>query len=222
MEESNLPQLAVFLGNPGAKYERNRHNAGWMLADALSFSHLLSWQKKFRGLYACKDGIHFLKPQTFMNLSGESALAAASFFKIKPERIIVIHDEIELPPGTLSLKFSGGLGGHNGLRSMKACFGTADFWRLRFGVGRPDGRLPGAGGSIEGSKEAGIAGWVLSDFSADESRALSPVLNAGAELLERVFLAGPETLLPEWAKKNCLAAPPDECGEPSAPQDQNG
>jgi len=195
-------QLAVFLGNPGPKYGRNRHNAGWMLADALP---PLSWQKKYRGLYACKNGLHFLKPQTFMNLSGESALAAASFFKIKPEQIIVVHDEIELKPGTLSLKFSGGLGGHNGLRSMKACFGTADFWRLRIGVGRPDGRLPGAGGSIESSKEAGIADWVLSDFSAAETLDLALVLDVGAGLLERAFASEPETLLPEWAKKNCLA-----------------
>jgi len=211
-------QLAVFLGNPGPKYERNRHNAGWMLADAMPFSPLLSWQKKYRGLYACKDGLHFLKPQTFMNLSGESALAVASFFKIKPEQIIVVHDEIELNPGILSLKFSGGLGGHNGLRSMKACFGTADFWRLRIGVGRPDGRAPGAGGSIESSKEAGIADWVLSDFSAAEARELASVLNAGAELLERAFTAGPEILLPEWAKKNCLAEQPTPALENDKPK----
>jgi len=202
-------QLAVFLGNPGPRYELNRHNAGWLLADALSFSPMLSWQKKYRGLYAVRDGLHFLKPQTFMNLSGESALAVAAFFKIKPEQIIVVHDEIELNPGTLSLKFSGGLGGHNGLRSMKACFGTADFWRLRIGVGRPDGRAPGAGGSIESSREAGIAAWVLSDFSGDETRELAPVFGAGAELLERAFAEGPETLLPEWAKKNCLAPKSD-------------
>ena len=200
-------QLAVFLGNPGRQYERNRHNVAWLLADAMPFSPPLSWQKKYKGLYSCRDGLHFLKPQTYMNLSCESALALASFLKIKPERIIVVHDEIELHPGTLSLKFSGGLGGHNGLRSMKACFGTADFWRLRVGVGRPDGRAPGAGGSVEGSKEAGIAAWVLSDFSADESRRLAPVLGTGAELLERAFADGPETLLPEWAKKNCLAIP---------------
>ena len=204
-------QLAVFLGNPGRKYEGNRHNAGWMLADALPFSHLLSWQKKFKGLYACRDGIHFLKPQTFMNLSGESAQAAASFFKIKPEQIIVVHDEIELAPGTISLKFSGGLGGHNGLRSMKACFATADFWRLRIGVGRPDGRTPGEGGSVESSREAGIAGWVLSDFFADELRELAPVLGAGAELLARAFAAEPETLLPEWSKKKCFAGSAGEC-----------
>ena len=211
-------QLAVFLGNPGQKYARNRHNAGWMLAEALPFFPLLSWQKKYRALYACMDGRHFLKPQTFMNLSGESALATASFFKIKPGEIVVVHDEIELPHGTLSLKFSGGLGGHNGLRSMKACFGTADFWRLRIGVGRPDGRAPGSGGSIESSRDAGIADWVLSDFSAPESRALAPVLSAGAELLARAFAEGPEALLPEWAKKNCLAAAPaDERGEDGAP-----
>jgi len=199
-------QLAVFLGNHGQKYERNRHNAGWMLADALPFHHRLSWQKKYKGLYACMDGLHFLKPQTYMNLSGESALAAAAFFKIRPEQIVVIHDEIELPPGTISLKFSGGLGGHNGLRSMKACFGTADFWRLRIGVGRPDGRIPGAGGSMESSKEAGIAAWVLSDFSAAETGTLAPVLSTGAELLLRAFADGPETLLPEWAKKKCPEA----------------
>ena len=209
-------QLAVFLGNPGRQYERNRHNVGWLLADTLPF--LLSWQKKYKGLYASKDGLHFLKPQTFMNLSGESALAVASFFKIKPEQIIVVHDEIELHPGTLSLKFSGGLGGHNGLRSMKACFGTADFWRLRVGVGRPDGRAPGAGGSIESSKEAGIADWVLSDFSADETSDLATVLNTGAELLERAFTAGPETLLPEWTKKNCLVEKPAPIPEADKPK----
>ena len=198
-------QLAVFLGNPGPGYKRNRHNAGWMLAGALPsaapFFPPPDWHRKFKGLYACADGFHFLKPQTFMNLSGESAMAAASFFKIKPEEIIVIHDEIELPFGTLSLKFSGGMGGHNGLRSMKAVFGTADFWRLRIGIGRPDGRLPGKGGNPESSREAGIAGWVLSDFTADETEALVPVFDAGARLLTQALSVGPETLLPEWGKK---------------------
>ncbi|MCL2271025.1 MAG: aminoacyl-tRNA hydrolase, partial [Treponema sp.] len=151
-------QLAVFLGNPGAQYRRNRHNAGWMLAEAMPFFSALEWEKKFKGLYACLRDIgdfpqedmaakpekwHFIKPQTYMNLSGESAYAAAAFYKIKLDEIIVIHDEIELPFGTLSLKFSGGLGGHNGLRSMKADFGSADFWRLRIGIGRPDSREPG-------------------------------------------------------------------------------
>jgi PTH1 family peptidyl-tRNA hydrolase len=144
--------------------------------------------------------IHFIKPQTFMNLSGESVFQAASFFKIKSDAVIVAHDELELPLGTLSLKFSGGLGGHNGLRSMKACFGTADFWRIRIGIGRPDNRLPGEGGP-PGSGE-GIVDWVLSNFNAEETEKLGRVLEAGAELLLRVFSDGPQSLLPEWAKKN--------------------
>jgi PTH1 family peptidyl-tRNA hydrolase len=194
-------RFAVFLGNPGAQYKYNRHNAAWMLAEALPFYPALDWQKKFRGLYAAMDGLHFLKPQTFMNLSGESAQAAASFFKIKLEEIIVVHDEIELPFGTLSLKFSGGLGGHNGLRSMKASFGSADFWRLRLGIGRPDNRLPGKGGNPESSLAANIADWVLADFSQLETEALAPVLVTGAELLVKALAVEPQTLLPEWSKR---------------------
>jgi len=197
-------KLIVFLGNPGRKYEYNRHNAAWMLADAQPFSHLLHWQKKHGGLYACTDGIHFLKPQAFMNLSGEPAMAAASFYKISLNEIIIVHDEIELPFGTLSLKFSGGLGGHNGLRSIKACFGSADFWRLRIGIGRPDGRAPGKGGNPENNKEAGIADWVLSDFTAAEAEALVPVFSAGAELLTQALAVEPESLLPQWAKNKII------------------
>ncbi|GHT58205.1 peptidyl-tRNA hydrolase [Spirochaetia bacterium] len=192
-------ELAAFLGNPGREYERNRHNAGRLLAEYLPFYPSLSWQKKYKGLYAACEGRHFLMPETFMNLSGESVFAAASFFKIKPESILVVHDELELPLGTAALKFSGGLGGHNGLRSMKACFGTADFWRLRIGIGRPDSRRPGQGGH-EGSGE-GIIDWVLSDFGAAEMQALTPVLEAGAAALAAAFDKGPESLLPEWNKK---------------------
>ena len=143
---------------------------------------------------------HFIKPETYMNRSGESAAAVVTFFKIKKsDAVIVVHDELELPLGTISLKFSGGLGGHNGLRSMKASFGTADFWRIRIGIGRPDSRLPGEGGR-EGSGE-GIVDWVLSDFDAAETEILNRVLETGAELLVRALLDGPERLLPEWAKK---------------------
>jgi peptidyl-tRNA hydrolase, PTH1 family len=225
-----MVQLVVFLGNPGAEYEHNRHNAGWILAEALPFFSVLNWQKKFRALYANIDStriavldeqppsalpsalrgkLHFIKPQIYMNNSGESALAAAVFYKINLDQIIVVHDEIELPFGTLSLKFSGGLGGHNGLRSMKSCFGSADFWRLRIGIGRPDDRIPGRGGSIESSHAAGIADWVLSDFTAAEAEALVPVYNAGAGLLVQILAVGPEHLLSQWAKKNCLTVSPD-------------
>ena len=137
-----------------------------------------------------------------MNLSGESVHAAASFYKVKIENIIVIHDELELPLGTVSLKFSGGLGGHNGLRSMKSCFGSADFWRLRIGIGRPDSRLPGEGGR-EGSGE-GIVDWVLSDFTAQEREVLIPVFDAAANLLIKTFTCDPESLLAEWKKRTFL------------------
>ena len=212
-------ELAAFLGNPGKEYQRNRHNAGFLLAEKLPFFDALSWQKKFKGFYAAMDRarmaayfpgggasepemparLHFIKPETFMNLSGESVAAAASFFKIKSDSVLVVHDELELPLGTISLKFSGGLGGHNGLRSMKACFGTADFWRIRIGIGRPDSRLPGEGGP-PGSGE-GIVDWVLSDFSSAEAETLDRALKAGAELLCRALAGNPEALLPGWAKK---------------------
>ncbi|MDR0583754.1 MAG: aminoacyl-tRNA hydrolase [Treponema sp.] len=213
-------RLISFLGNPGPEYARSRHNAGRLLAEASPFFSRLDWRKKYKGRYAVAAGeqvfaavppegkelppappdkFHFLIPETYMNLSGESIFAAARFLKIKPEEILLVHDELEIPLGTISLKLSGGLGGHNGLRSVKARFGAADFWRLRIGIGRPDGRRPGEGGPAGSGR--GIADWVLSDFSAGEMEELAPVLEAGAGLLLRVMAGDPETLLPEWKKK---------------------
>jgi PTH1 family peptidyl-tRNA hydrolase len=192
-------ELVAFLGNPGQEYAKNRHNAGRLLAEWLPFASKLNWQAKHRGLYAAmdpaafpaadpgRDPLRFLMPETYMNRSGESVRAAASFFKIPPERILVVHDELELPLGVLSFKFSGGLGGHNGLRSMRACFGTVDFWRLRIGIGRPN--------------HTDISGWVLSDFSASEREILDQALSAAAAALTQALEQGPETLLPEWSKK---------------------
>jgi PTH1 family peptidyl-tRNA hydrolase len=200
-------KLAAFLGNPGTEYARNRHNAGRMLAQALPFYQSLSWQKKYNGLYASHEGRHFIMPETYMNLSGESVQTATAFFKIDVKEIIVIHDELELPLGVISLKFSGGLGGHNGLRSMKKSFNSADFWRIRIGIGRPDSRLPGEGGH-EGSGE-GVYDWVLSDFTKNEQETLIPALDAGANLLMQVFENEPDTLLKEWAKKKIIISEPE-------------
>jgi PTH1 family peptidyl-tRNA hydrolase len=211
-----MVELAVFLGNPGREYSGNRHNAGRLLALRLPFYGDLQWRKKFKGLYADIESrrlsgassgglpprFHFLMPETYMNLSGDSACAAAAFFKIPPERILVVHDELELPLGVLSLKFSGGLGGHNGLRSMKARLGTADFWRLRIGIGRPGDREPGEGGPPGSGK--GIIDWVLSDFTAAERPVLDHVLDAAVPLFTGALASEPETLLPEWKKKNVL------------------
>ncbi|MDR2729789.1 MAG: aminoacyl-tRNA hydrolase [Treponema sp.] len=207
-------QLIAFLGNPGLEYARNRHNAAWLLAQALPFYDSLSWRKKFKGLYVLYQEIHFLKPETFMNLSGESVFTAASFFKIDIKDILIIHDELELPAGTLSLKFSGGLGGHNGLRSMRKCFGNADFWRLRIGIGRPvtpvkhekESEGSGTAGQFsdnDDNEDSGMSvyDWVLSDFSHEETEKLNPVLDAGAGLVNQLLIAEPDTLLKEWAKK---------------------
>jgi PTH1 family peptidyl-tRNA hydrolase len=207
-------RLVVFLGNPGVQYENNRHNAGRLLAEKLPLCGGLSWQKKFKARYAplsrgslpagvdTGDRIHFIIPETFMNLSGQAVQKAAAFLKITAPQIIVIHDELELPPGTVSLKYSGGLGGHNGLRSIREELGTADFWRLRIGIGRPAGRLPGEGGPPGSGGD--VAGWVLSDFAAAEEPFLEASLNAAAALLVSALEQEPETLLDEWKKKNVL------------------
>ena len=204
-------KLTAFLGNPGKGYAQNRHNAGRLLAQALPFYASLSWQKKYNGLYSQHDGSHFLMPETYMNRSGISVQAAAAFFKIDIEEIIVIHDELELPLGTISLKFSGGLGGHNGLRSMKDSFAGADFWRLRIGIGRPDKRLPGEGGHA-GSGE-GIIDWVLNDFSKTEQETLNPALEAASNLLIQILKNDPEPYLKEWAKKKINIPVIDETSE---------
>ncbi|MDR2767404.1 MAG: aminoacyl-tRNA hydrolase [Treponema sp.] len=145
---------------------------------------------------------HFIFPETYLNLSGESVGAAASFFKIPPERILVVHDELEMPLGAAGFKFGGGLGGHNGLRSMKASLGTADFWRLRIGIGRPGDREPGKGGNPE--RHGDIVGWVLSDFEEPELPVLERVFAAAADALIGALLRGPQSLLPEWNKKRIL------------------
>ena len=148
---NRMISLIAFLGNVGREYERTRHNAAWIAADHLNICAGISWQHKFRGLYgrfpaAVSGGaaVHALKPETYMNLSGEAVGEAAQFFKIPPAEILIVHDELELPPAALSLKWSGGLGGHNGLRSIKAALGTPDFWRLRIGIGRPGGKKTAA------------------------------------------------------------------------------
>ena len=138
--------LIVGLGNPGVKYSQTRHNIGFMAVDAL-FAHYSRslWGKKCKGemseinlagTSAASEKIYLLKPQTFMNLSGESVLAATTFYKISPEQIIVMYDDVDLAIGKLRVRQGGGNGGHNGLKSMDANIGK-NYWRVRLGVGRP-------------------------------------------------------------------------------------
>ncbi len=135
-------RLIVGLGNPGPEYAQTRHNAGFWFVDNLESSDA-RWQKetKFSALVAKTriDGndIWLMKPQTFMNRSGQAVGAMARFFKMAPEEILVVHDELDIAPGMAKLKRSGSTGGHNGLKDIASVLGTQDFWRLRLGIGHP-------------------------------------------------------------------------------------
>ncbi|MGE0754128.1 MAG: aminoacyl-tRNA hydrolase [Alphaproteobacteria bacterium] len=151
--------LLAGLGNPGSRYAGHRHNIGFMVVDSIARLHGFStWKRKFQGELA--DGeidghkAYLIKPQTFMNLSGDSVTQAAHFYKIPPEHIIVIHDELDLPLGKLRVKRGGGNGGHNGLKSLDAHMGP-DYWRIRFGISHP------------GEREL-VSPYVLSDFAKSE------------------------------------------------------
>ena len=133
-------RLVVGLGNPGREYDATRHNAGHWFADALAGTLGAAFvnEGKFQGQVAKTSGdVRLLKPQTYMNLSGRAVSAVARFFAISPAEILVVHDELDLQPGEAKLKFGGGVAGHNGLRDIRAQLGTADFWRLRLGIGHP-------------------------------------------------------------------------------------
>ena len=138
---STLDLLVAGLGNPGRQYEQTRHNAGWMVVDELARRHDGSFRSKFAGQLAeVRDGdlrIALLKPETYMNVSGRSVSQATRFFKVDPESLLVVHDDVDLEPGRLQARLGGGLAGHNGLRSIAGALGTQDFLRLRIGVGRP-------------------------------------------------------------------------------------
>lgn len=164
--------LIVGLGNPGSQYQRNRHNIGFMAADEIIRRHNLSEPKrKFQALMSeGKIGgqkVIVLKPQTFMNLSGDAVLAAAGYYKIMPSHMIVFHDELDLAAGKVRVKFAGGAAGHNGLRSIDERLGQ-DYWRVRLGIGHP------------GDKER-VHSHVLSDFSAEDKTWLDTLLEAIGE-----------------------------------------
>lgn len=136
-------KLVAGLGNPGGKYEKTRHNAGFWWLDLLAKTLRATFRResRFQGAVAKanagSDDIWLLKPETFMNHSGQALAALAGYYKIAPRDILVAHDELDLPPGGVKLKFGGGLSGHNGLKSIAANLGTQDFWRLRIGIGHP-------------------------------------------------------------------------------------
>ena len=133
-------RLVVGLGNPGKKYERTRHNAGFWWVEKLARDNkaVFRTEAKFHGQVAKLGGdTWLLMPDTYMNLSGRSIASLASFYKIEPHEILVVHDELDLPPGTVKLKLGGGFSGHNGLKDIAEHLGASEFWRLRLGIGHP-------------------------------------------------------------------------------------
>src|SRR5580693_5310598 len=200
-------RLVVGLGNPGARYARNRHNVGFLALDAIARRHgVPGFRSRFKGELA--EGVIggerrlLLKPQTFMNASGESVAETARFFKISPSEILVIHDEIDLRPGKLRVKCGGGTAGHNGLRSIDALLGP-DFWRVRIGVGHP------------GVKEL-VQPYVLQNFSGEELTGwVEPLLGAVAKAVALLVSGAPDAFMSEVARR---FAPPDESAEPGLAQ----
>jgi peptidyl-tRNA hydrolase, PTH1 family len=164
-------KLIVGLGNPGFKYERTRHNIGFLAVDAIAQELKASqWTQKNKALF-CKttiggEDVLLIKPQTFMNLSGESVGIFYHFHKCEPQDVIVFHDELDITPGLVRIKKGGGNGGHNGLRSLDACLGTADYFRIRLGVGHPRSLTEEDLVKVHPSMDA--ADFVLSQFTQPE------------------------------------------------------
>jgi PTH1 family peptidyl-tRNA hydrolase len=212
-------KLFVGLGNPGPQYRDTRHNAGFWFVDALaaSLKVTLAMDRNFHG-YAGRctlDGhtVWLLQPQTFMNLSGKSVSALARFFKVKPEEVLVVHDELDLAPGEAKLKFGGGHAGHNGLRDIHAQLATGDYWRLRLGIGHPGDKLE-------------VANWVLKKPSLDHRIALEQSIDRSLKALP-ALLAGDMTkaMMLIHTSKPPRPKPPvppkPELGAPELPQSES-
>jgi PTH1 family peptidyl-tRNA hydrolase len=173
-------RLIVGLGNPGREYETTRHNVGFRWLDELARLQNLSFKNeaKFHGL-AARGQLHghemlLLKPQTFMNASGRSVGALVQFYKIEPAEILVVHDELDLPPGVARLKLGGGHGGHNGLKDIIAHLGTRDFWRLRLGIGHP-------------GEGADVAGYVLNNPRKEERELIDEAMQRAQDIAHLVI-----------------------------------
>jgi len=176
-------RLIVGLGNPGTEYEHTRHNVGfrWLGRAARQLGVALKSERSYHGLVARvnRDGgpLYLLQPQTYMNLSGKAVAALARFFKIAPQEMLVVHDEIDLAVGQVRLKLGGGVAGHNGLKDIQAQLGSADFWRLRIGVGHPGNRDE-------------VPDWVLCKPSPEQRQAIDACVERSLDALE-LLIDGP-------------------------------
>jgi PTH1 family peptidyl-tRNA hydrolase len=178
---STLDLLVAGLGNPGRGYERTRHNLGWLVVDELARREGGSWKSKFSGSLAETrlDDLRLalLKPETYMNESGRSVAAAMRFFKVEPQSLLVVHDDVDLEAGRMQARRGGGLAGHNGLRSLAQHLATNDFLRLRIGVGRPGRGDPRS-----------VSDWVLSGFAPEDD--VEALVSRGADAAEAIAIEG--------------------------------
>ena len=183
--------LVVCLGNPGPRYEGTRHNAGFMAADALAGKLNVSINRvRFRALTATAvingENVLLMKPQTFMNLSGEAAAQAAKFYKIPPERVLVVSDETALPVGKLRVRSHGSAGGHNGLKNIIACLGSDQFPRIRLGVGAPP------------HEDFAMIDWVLSSFKNQDAEDIAAAADRAADAVISYITCGPEKTMNQF------------------------
>ncbi|MGI6433166.1 MAG: aminoacyl-tRNA hydrolase [Sphaerochaetaceae bacterium] len=166
-------KLVAFLGNKGSEYQKSRHNSGWLFLEELQEQlPPFAWQNKFHGRWAkafLPEQVMLLQPKTYMNQSGKSVGAAMSFFSLLPEELLVVHDDLLLPFGVVQLQSGGGLGGHNGLRSVTSHIGSSDFFRLRIGIGRP--------------AHHSVSSFVLSRFSVEEEAFLPLILQQSVQMV---------------------------------------
>lgn len=194
-----IPQLIIGLGNPEAKYAQTRHNIGFEVVDALAGNWQLSWQqnRRFQGMFA--EGKHpqggklfLLKPLTYMNRSGQSVRAAMDWYKLSPESLLTIYDDMDLPLGRLRLRLSGSAGGHNGMKSLISHLGSQQFPRLRVGIGKAD------------QSEVAIS-HVLGRFAPDELPVVSEVVQLAAEMVEKSLRDGVEKVMSLYNSRTVAA-----------------
>ena len=182
-DASTLDLLVAGLGNPGPRHDRDRHNVGWMVVDELARRRDASFKSKFSGRVGetriDDRRLALLKPETYMNESGRSISAAARYYKVDPEDVVVVHDDVDLELGRLQARAGGGLAGHNGLRSIAQALGTSEFLRLRIGVGRP-----GRGDHRD------VAAYVLAPFELHEDR--DAIVSRAADAVEALVVDGIE------------------------------
>ncbi|AYF45990.1 MULTISPECIES: aminoacyl-tRNA hydrolase [Halobacteriovorax] len=186
--------LIVGLGNPGSEYKGTRHNIGWDIMNFIKPVKDLNFKEKFKGIWSSfetdEDKFYVLMPQTYMNLSGESVIPFANYFKVEAENILVIHDELDLPWGTIAFKDGGGLAGHNGLKSIAGQLGHNNFKRLRMGIGRPT--------------HGDVSSWVLGRYHGAEADFIDDYLEKASKAVECYVKNGFKTAIQRYKKKKLL------------------